>query len=394
MSPPAARPAPPRFRPPALPSGPWRAGFWRLGRIEGYVTRQTLLAVAAALAILTAIVMLIDFVDVSFTLGARVDLSMLQIVNLTLLKTPAVLLLLFPFAFLFGVVAAFVSFNRRSELVAMRAAGVSAWRFIFPAAAAAFVLGVATISLLNPLAAYMNSAYERATAGLTDEGPGGAGKAASRTIWLRQGDARTQVVIQAGGRDAATTRLLDVSMYLYTRSLAGLEFSRRIDARSAVLHPGYWQLSDAREATPGDQAKPYASLQIPSTLNPDTAFARLAAPASVPLWALPATIHRIESAGFSATTYRVQFQQLIATPLLFAAMSILGAAFSLRLMRLGGLAMLASSGVALGFGVFFFDKFCGALGKADVIPPVLAAWSPPLLALLAAFTLLCYTEDG
>jgi lipopolysaccharide export system permease protein len=29
-----------------------------------------------------------------------------------------------------------------------------------------------------------------------------------------------------------------------------------------------------------------------------------------------------------------------------------------------------------------------------VIPPVLAGWTPPLVALLAGFTLLCYTEDG
>ena len=77
-----------------------------------------------------------------------------------------------------------------------------------------------------------------------------------------------------------------------------------------------------------------------------------------------------------------------------AAMAILGAAFSLRLMRLGGLAMLAASGVGLGFVLFFFNQFCGALGRADVIPPILAAWSPPVLALLSAFTLLCYTEDG
>ena len=75
-------------------------------------------------------------------------------------------------------------------------------------------------------------------------------------------------------------------------------------------------------------------------------------------------------------------------------MSILGAAFSLRLMRLGGLAVLTSSGVALGFVIFFFNELCGALGKADVIPPLLAAWAPPILALLSAFTLLCYTEDG
>ncbi|HEY1427393.1 MAG TPA: LPS export ABC transporter permease LptG, partial [Caulobacteraceae bacterium] len=37
---------------------------------------------------------------------------------------------------------------------------------------------------------------------------------------------------------------------------------------------------------------------------------------------------------------------------------------------------------------------CGALGAAEVIPPLIAAWTPPLVALLAGFTLLCYTEDG
>jgi lipopolysaccharide export system permease protein len=387
------RPRPPGPRLPRLSLSDLHIG--RLTRIERYVTLQTLMSVAGALAIIAAIVMLIVFVDVSKTVGGRVDLTMLQILTLTLLKSPSVLLLLLPFAFLFGVVGAFVNFNRRSELIAMRAAGVSAWHFIFPAAAAAFLLGVVTVIALNPLAAFLNSEYERATAGFTSDGQisGGAG-GPGRTLWLRQGDSRSQVVIEARSRDAGTGHLRDVTMYLSTRGAHGLEFSRRIDAREASLHQGFWLLAGAREAAPGEQAISYESLTLPSTLNPIDAFAKLAAPASVPFWGLPGAIHKIESAGFSATPYRLRFDQLLATPLLFAAMSILGAAFSLRLMRLGGLAMLAASGVALGFAVFFFNQFCGALGKGDVIPPFLAAWSPPVLALLSAFTLLCYTEDG
>jgi lipopolysaccharide export system permease protein len=87
-------------------------------------------------------------------------------------------------------------------------------------------------------------------------------------------------------------------------------------------------------------------------------------------------------------------EEQLARPLLFAAMSILAAAFSLRLVRLGGMTMLAGSGVALGFVFFFFNEFCRALGSAGAIPPFAAAWTPPLLALLSGFTLLCYTEDG
>jgi lipopolysaccharide export system permease protein len=373
----------------AAPRRPRLVRF-RLGRIERYVTRQTLIAVAGALTVIVAIVMLIDFVDISRTVGARVDMSMLDIVKLTLLKSPAVVLLLFPFAFLFGMLTAFVTLNRRSELVALRASGVSAWRFIFPAATAAFVLGIVTICALNPIAAWLNSEYERQTSSFGGDVP----STSEKEIWLRQGDGRTQEVIEARARDPGTTRLRDVSMYLYARTDKGLQFSRRIDAATAELAPGFWRLTDAKEAAAGEPATPYKTLTIPSPLNPNDAFNRLATPASVPFWALPSEIAKFERSGFSATPYRLRFHQLLATPLLFAAMSILGAAFSLRLMRLGGLAMLAASGVGLGFVLFFFNQFCGALGRADVIPPVLAAWSPPILALLSAFTLLCYTEDG
>ena len=58
------------------------------------------------------------------------------------------------------------------------------------------------------------------------------------------------------------------------------------------------------------------------------------------------------------------------------------------------LAGLAGAGVALGFVVFFFDQFAGALGRAGIIPQFAAAWAPAVVALLAGLTLLCYTEDG
>ena len=46
------------------------------------------------------------------------------------------------------------------------------------------------------------------------------------------------------------------------------------------------------------------------------------------------------------------------------------------------------------FGFFFVNQAASAFGSAEVIPPWLAAWLPPLLTALAAFTLLFYTEDG
>lgn len=363
----------------------------RLTRLERYVLGRTLRAVAVALAVIATVIMLIDFVTVSQELGTRVEISGVEAIGLTLMKSPNVVLQLLPFVFLFGVLAAFVNLNRRSELIAMRAAGVSAWRFIFPAAGAAFVIGVVTILALNPLASWLGGRYERMSESMLEA----RSEPASPVVWLRQGDGRTQVVIRAESRDVRTDRLNDVSMFVYVTNPQGRRvFSQRIEAESAELRPGRWELTNAREAAPGQQAVRYQTLSIPSTLDRQEAFRRFETPQAVPFWALPPLISRIESAGFSATRYRLHFQQLLATPLLFAAMSILAAAFSLRLLRLGGLAFLAVSGVSLGFVFFFFNELCSALGEAEVLPAFVAAWLPPVLALLSAFTLLCYTEDG
>ncbi|HEY2662480.1 MAG TPA: LptF/LptG family permease [Caulobacteraceae bacterium] len=366
----------------------------RLTRIESYVLEITLLGVGIALSVIATVIMLIDFVELSRTVGVGAEMGFGQTLRLTLLHAPSVILLLLPFAFLFGVLGAFVNLNRRSELIAMRAAGVSAWRFIFPAAGAAMVIGLVSVTILNPLASAMNARFERDVDTLRR----GAAVASGKEVWLRQGDSHTQIVIRAHtqGLVGDSLTLKGVSLFVSTPSKdkKGVEFSRRIEAQEAKLMPGYWVLTGAREATPGSEALRYDSLTLPSTLNGHTALERFASPKAVPFWGLWDAISNTELAGFSATGYRLQLDELLATPLLLAAMSVLAAAFSLRLIRLGGLAGLAGSGVALGFVLFFFNQFCRALGEAGAIPPFAAAWTPPVLALLSGFTLLCYTEDG
>jgi lipopolysaccharide export system permease protein len=366
-----------------------------LGRLQTYVLSRTLAGLGGALAVIASVVMLVCFVELSRAYGGRSDVGFLRLVELMLLQAPAIVLLLLPFIFLFGTMAAFVTLNRRSELIAMRAAGVSAWRFITPAAVAAFLIGLLDITVLNPIAADLNGRYEDARTAIEAGQAGRAGGPSA--IWLRQGDEHTQIVIHANGHDmqGGVVHLRGVSLYVQNVAPDGsLQFTRRIEATEARLDPGFWRLSDVHEAKPGTDSVRSETLSIPSTLDRRTAMEKFAARDAIGFWRLPETIQRAETAGFSSAPYRLRYQELLATPVLFAAMSVLAAAFSLRLMRLGGLAGLAGAGVALGFGLFFFDRLCGALGGAEVIPPVIAGWSPPLIALLAGFTLLCYTEDG
>lgn len=364
-----------------------------IGRIERYVLSYMLLGVIGALAIISSVILLIQFVELTSQVGTRADVGADLIFELTLLRVPSIIQILLPFCFLFGGIGAFVALNRRSELVAMRAAGVSAWRFILPSAAGAFVLGILAVGGLNPLSAALNAQFELQRARLMENYLGDQPK----DIWLRQGDEKTQIVIHARDRDVkrGTVTLKGVSLFIYEKNARGQpEFRRRLEAGEATLQPGYWRLKNVREATAGDSSIRSDTLSIRSTLDEEAAMERLASPEAIAFWRLPKAIQLTEQAGFSANGYRLRFQQLLATPLLFAAMSILAAAFSLRLARLGGLAGLAGAGVALGFIMFFFNQFAGALAKADIIPLFAAAWAPAVVALLAGVTLLCYTEDG
>jgi lipopolysaccharide export system permease protein len=364
----------------------------RLGQIERYVLVQQARSLGIALGVIAALIMLIDFVEISRGVGSDVDLSGARIFGLMLLKSPQVIIQLLPFVFLFGTLAAFVGLNRRSELIAMRAAGVSAWRFVLPAAGAALLFGLVTVTALGPLAASADGLFQRERTRLSGSA---AGVEAPPTVWIREGDDTRQMVIRAERQDRSNARLLDVTFFIYTNDAEGMRtFSERIDADSASLSNGSWRLINAVGAEIGQRAVRYATLDLPSSLADEEAFERFARPQATSFWSLPAQIDRIEAAGFSSTAYRLRLQQLLATPLMFAAMSILAAAFSLRLMRLGDLARMSVAAVVLGFAFFFVNQAASAFGSAEVIPPWLAAWLPPLLTALAAFTLLFYTEDG
>ncbi|MDP3368541.1 MAG: LptF/LptG family permease, partial [Brevundimonas sp.] len=179
----------------------------RLGRIERYVLIQQGRSLAIALAVIAALIMLIDFVEISRGVGSDVDLSGARILGLMALKSPQVIIQLLPFVFLFGTLAAFVGLNRRSELIAMRAAGVSAWRFVLPAAGAALIFGVVTVTVLGPLAASADGLFQRERTRLSGAA---AGAVSDQAVWIREGDDARQIVIRAARQDRANARLLGV----------------------------------------------------------------------------------------------------------------------------------------------------------------------------------------
>jgi lipopolysaccharide export system permease protein len=362
--------------------------FSRLGR---YITTRVVLGILIALIGVLASILLIDLVEQMRTIGTRTELGLLEALRLTLLKTPMLVEQTLPFVVLAGTMMAIIGLNRSSELVAMRAAGVSAWRFLAPSAFAGVVLGVLTVTLLNPLGAAL---YRQFEAQKEEELSSRNNSTQSSGVWIRQGDQEGQVVIHAEGVDSSGARLDNATFMFFEVNEDALRFTRRIRAERAVLMPGFWQLTNIVEAIPGGRPVHHANLAIPTSLDASELINRFVTPATLSFWALPGFIREARAAGFAPTRYELKWQSLLAYPLLLATMAGLGAAFSLQLQRLGNLARWGAAGVGIGMFLFFYSQLAAAFAMTQTVPALVAAWSAPLAGMFIALAMVAFMEDG
>jgi len=75
-------------------------------------------------------------------------------------------------------------------------------------------------------------------------------------------------------------------------------------------------------------------------------------------------------------------------------MVLVAASFTMRHTRFGGTGVAVLSAVLLGFTLYFIRNFAQILGENGQIPVTLAAWAPPVAAILLATGLLLHAEDG
>lgn len=331
----------------------------------------------------------IDVVDIfDHTAGKQVPTS--AVIGMAFLQMPSLALKLLPFAVLLGGVFAFVRLSRSQELLAIRAAGVSAWNLLAPPLVVAILLGIFTVTVFTPFSARLlvefsalEAKYIRGQASQLDVSRNG--------MWLRQGDAHAQSVVHALRVANQGVQLDDVVIFLYG---AGDKFLGRIEARSAELVQGAWMLHDAWVSDTEGHPRHHDRYFVPTSLTPSRIQESFAPPDTLSFWALPGFIRTAQQAGFRATRYLLYFDTLLALPAMFAAMVFMAASFSLRLARLGGLGRIIVESALAGFGVYFFSNITQALGNTAILPVALAAAAPATAAILIGMTLVFHNEDG
>jgi lipopolysaccharide export system permease protein len=291
------------------------------------------------------------------------------------LRIPVLISRFLPFSVLLGALIAFVGLNQNSEVVAMKAAGLSAHQILAPMIVASLGVAVALFAF-NELVV-VKSARTVSAWSDADYEPLPPDSGILSNVWIRDGDnlVRARLV---GGR-GPTTRLRGVTMFERQDG----EITRVVDAERADQVQGAWKLQNVRTYD-SNMNIIMRQDELTALRNVEPARFTLAKvdPNERDFVSLGRAIDDLEAGGRPTEEARTGWWHKISGPLSTLLMPLLAATAAFGLARSGQVLLRACIGMALGFAYFVADNFSVALGNYGAYPPIMAAWAPFFLFLL------------
>jgi lipopolysaccharide export system permease protein len=361
-----------------------------IGRTLGtYIFRRYVSAVCFFLAGLGSLIFVVDFTQLNDRAGGLPKYTLQTALAVSAMRVPMVLLQVIPFIGLFASMAMLIQLNRKYELVVARSAGLSAWQFLLPACAAAFLFGCLSVAVVNPLAAY---GFARAEA-IEIEWKSANAKAAIalKDPWLRQSTKEGNTII--GAKNITQNGSVLVSPVFLRFGLDG-EIESRVDADMATLVPNEWTLTNAVISRRGARPESLPDYRIATVFTPELVQERLQRPETIPFFDLPNKIAVARALGFPGSGLAMQFHSMLALPALVMAMTLIAATVSLKFVRFGQSAAMVLGGILAGFMLYVVSVLVKAFGGSGLVPPFVAAWFPVAVAVMFGVSFLLHKEDG
>lgn len=360
--------------------------FFPSKRLAWYMAKTFVLRSLAVLAALVVILQTLDLLGETgkiLRVDGNGDAELWRYISM---RVPQLVARFLPFSVLLGTLITLATLNQNSEIVAMKAAGISAHQIIAPLVLASLVIAGLTF-------VFQERVVTRATATLrawqaVDYAPLPPDTGIQNNVWVRYDDD----LIHAGavsGRGAGT-RLHNVRVY--HRSGGTLEAT--ITAKTGRPAGNGWLLEGVeRFEVEAGRFDRLPTIAVAEGVDP-TQFTLAKVDAGEQDFAtLRDSIAQMEEAGRATGALEAGLWHKISGPLSSVLMPLLAAVAAFGLARSGQLFLRAVIGMALGFAYFVADNFALAMGNLGAYPPMLAAWAPFFLFLLIGETVLIRTEE-
>ena len=351
-----------------------------------YMARLFLTRTFGILAVLVLVLQALDLLSESGRILAYPGNGDAEVWRYASLRAPQIIARFLPFSVLLGTILTLIQMNQNSEVVALKASGLSAHQVLAPLILAS--MAVAALSF-----AFNDRIVARATATLNqwqraNFGPMPIDRGDRTNVWVREGDMLVQVNQIRGRGDAA--RLGGITLY---QRQAG-RLVAIVTAPNGRREGDGWRIAPARRFdVPSGTVQELGSVVVARGVRPDQFTLASVDPEGLTFAGLARAIDDLEAAGRPTKALEGSLWHKLSGPLSSVLMPLLGAVAAFGLARSGQLFVRAIIGMALGFAYFVADNFALAMGNLGAYPPFLAAWAPFLLFLLIGEAVLLRTEE-
>jgi len=298
----------------------------------------------------------------------------------TLLSLPRYLYQLFPIATLIGALIGLGTLASRSELVAMRAAGISVGRLVRAALLGGLVLATVAVvlgELVAPIAE--QRAVELRRLALSGE----AAQLTPYGFWAIDDGAYVNIrEIRSG------TSLRDIHIYRVDAAQGTLEASH---AEGARYENGRWVLDGialSRVDGEGVKVERVEHAEWDSMLDPGLLKVVVADPRALPVWGLYKYIRFMSVNKQDASAYEIAFWGKVLHPVLTLSMILIAIPMLLGSSRSTGMGRRMLAGILVGLVYYLVSRTFAYLALLFGMNAFLAAIAPPVLFIGAAMLLL------
>jgi len=348
-----------------------------MGLLQRYIAKSILTSTFLVLLILLGLYTFMDFVAELEDLG-KGEYHLKEALSYILLSMPKRIYELLPIAALLGCVLGLGNLASQSELVAMRAAGVSVQQInkaVMIVAICLMLVAVFVGEVLRP------PLEQRAREIQSTAQTGTVGARSEHGFWTRDGLHFNHIrSILPDGRFA------DISIYEFDEQHRLRVVTK---AQEAYYEGTTWALSDVVQSTideQGVQVRSIAHARWRSQLNPGMVNIVLVPPEFLPLWSLLDYIRYLKDNRQAAAQYEIAFWMKIMMPISSAVMVFLAVPFvfgSLRSTPIGGRILVGS---LAGIGFHLLNQSFQHLGIVfGFFPWLTAAFPTAVFAILGVF---------
>jgi lipopolysaccharide export system permease protein len=304
-------------------------------------------------------------------------------------KVPLMVTLMLPVALIFATLFTFGLLSKSSEITAMRASGLTVIWLARPLLVLGFALSLFSL-FLNEIVVPASERRQKELYNIEIRQKDKKGGYNQSDIWWRNGDNFFTIDLF----NSRTTSMHNLSEFQIN---ADWHVIRRTDAVSVQwLAPGLgWNMRTvSRYHFSGDavQIEKLSSLPLPIQESPRDFYEFNDDPTTMSFFELQDFISKQRTNGISTTQYLPDLYAKLAQPFVIFITGLLVLPFTLLPARSGSMAISSILAIFVAFAYYAVDSFSISMGRAELLPPLLAAWTASIVMGMVAFILNAGTE--